>query len=168
MNRVVTGHDENGSPAIIFQGPPPTVISAGRYVTTELWVSDPATPLAAGADAAAREWALEPPAGGACFRIVEIAPDAGNQEPDAGNQEPGIQEAGASAADHEDFQGAHQTDTLDYVTVLRGEVTLVVGDSAVTLRPGDSVVQQPGVPHDWQNRSAQTSVMVGVLLSARP
>jgi quercetin dioxygenase-like cupin family protein len=43
---------------------------------------------------------------------------------------------------------------LDYVTVLRGEVTLVAGDSEVTLRPGDSVIQQPGVPHDWQNRTA--------------
>jgi mannose-6-phosphate isomerase-like protein (cupin superfamily) len=159
MNRVVTGRDENGNPAIVFQGPPPTVISAGKYVTTELWVSDPAAPLPAGADASTREWALEPPAGGACFRIVEIAPDDADQEQD--------QEQCASAADHEEFQGAHQTDTLDYVTVLRGEVTLVVGDSQVTLRPGDSCVQQPGVPHDWQNRSAETSVMVGVLLSAR-
>jgi mannose-6-phosphate isomerase-like protein (cupin superfamily) len=154
MNRVVTGYDENGSPALVLQGEPPTVISAGRYVTTELWVSDPATPLAPGADAAAREWALEPPPGGACFRIVEIAPDARGQDQ-------------GGSADHGEFQGAHQTDTLDYVTVLSGAVTLVVGDSEVTLRPGDCVVQQPGVPHDWQNRTAETSVMVGVLLSAR-
>jgi uncharacterized cupin superfamily protein len=53
------------------------------------------------------------------------------------------------------------------VTILRGEVTLIVGDTEVALRPGDSVVQQPGVPHDWQNRSRETAVMVGVLLSAR-
>jgi mannose-6-phosphate isomerase-like protein (cupin superfamily) len=46
-------------------------------------------------------------------------------------------------------------------------VTLVVGATEVTLGPGDSVVQQPGVPHDWQNRSDQPAVMVGVLLSAR-
>jgi mannose-6-phosphate isomerase-like protein (cupin superfamily) len=42
----------------------------------------------------------------------------------------------------------------------------VVGGTEVTLGPGDSVVQQPGVPHDWQNRSAAPAVMVGVLLSA--
>ena len=47
-----------------------------------------------------------------------------------------------------------------------GEVTLVVGGTEVILGPGDSVVQQPGVPHDWQNRSAEPAVMVGVLLSA--
>ena len=46
-------------------------------------------------------------------------------------------------------------------------MTLVVGDAEVTLGPGDSVVQQPGVPHDWQNRGAEPAVMVGVLISAR-
>jgi quercetin dioxygenase-like cupin family protein len=70
-------------------------------------------------------------------------------------------------AGHEGFQDAHATDTLDYVTVLRGEVVLVVGGAEVTLGPGDSVIQQPGVPHDWQNRSAERAVMIGVLLSAR-
>ncbi len=154
MNRVVTGFDENGSPTVVVQGEPPTVIHAGRYTTTELWVSG-AGPLSAGvSDTSTGEWALEPPAGGACFRIVEIAPDEA-----AGDQ--------ASADSHSEFQGAHATDTLDYVTILRGEVTLVVGGAELVLRPGDSVVQQPGVPHDWQNRSPERAVMVGVLLSAR-
>ena len=70
-------------------------------------------------------------------------------------------------AGHEGFQDAHATDTLDYVTILRGEVVLVVGGTEVTLRAGDSVVQQPGVPHDWQNRSAERAVMIGVLVNAR-
>jgi mannose-6-phosphate isomerase-like protein (cupin superfamily) len=162
MNRVVTGYDENGSPAIIRQGEPATVIHAGRYTTTELWVSDRGPIKAAGTDAAAREWGLEPPPGGACFRIVEIAPGS---EGDGTDHDGG---AGGAAVDagHEGFQDAHATDTLDYVTILRGQVTLVVGGAEVTLGPGDSVVQQPGVPHDWQNRSAEPAVMIGVLLSA--
>ncbi len=77
MNRVVTGYDQNGSPAILRQGEPPTVIHAGRYTTTELWVSGRA-PLTAGTtDTSTTEWALEPPPGGACFRIVEIAAASG-------------------------------------------------------------------------------------------
>jgi len=156
VNRIVTGFDENGSPAIIAQGEPPTVIHAGRYTTTELWVSG-AGPRSAGVtDTSTGEWALEPPVGGACFRIVEIAPDRPDGEED-----------GAGAGAHSEFQGAHATDTLDYVTILRGEVTLIVGGTEVLLRPGDSVVQQPGVPHDWQNRSRESATMVGVLLSAR-
>jgi quercetin dioxygenase-like cupin family protein len=149
--RVVTGYDENGNPAIIRQGAAGTVIHAGRYTTTELWVRDPAKPVAAGLDTSVDEWSLEPPPGGACFRIVEIAPEAG----------------GAADPEYDAFQATHHTDTLDFVTVLRGEVTMVVDGSEVTLHQGDSVIQQPGVPHDWQNRSAEPSILVGVLLSPR-
>jgi mannose-6-phosphate isomerase-like protein (cupin superfamily) len=152
MNRVVTGYDPDGNPAVIRQGEPPAVIHAGRYTTTELWVSEHGPLAPADADASTRQWALEPPPGGACFRIVEISPGPGD---------------GRSSDEHAEFQGAHATDTLDYVTVLSGQVTLVVGGTEVTLGPGDCVVQQPGVPHDWQNRSSERAVMAGVLLSAR-
>ena len=165
MNRVVTGYDENGSPAIIRHGEPPTVIQAGRYVTTELWVTDGTPPAMSESDASTRTWALEPPPGGTCFRIVEIAP--GGETAVAGvPRAVGDPAGGALEAEHEGFQDAHATQTLDYVTVLSGQVTLIVGGGEVTLGPGDSVVQQPGVPHDWQNRSAGPAVMVGVLLSA--
>lgn len=161
MNRIVTGFDESGKPVIVRHGQPPTVIEAGRYTTTELWVTDQVPPAASQTDMSTRPWELEPPPGGTCFRIVEIAP-AGSAEtagPTAGGGEAG--------ADHDEFQAAHATATLDYVTVLSGEVTLVVGDAEITLRPGDSVVQQPSVPHDWQNRTGERVVMSGVLLSAR-
>jgi len=159
MNRIVTGYDENGHPAIVWQGEPPTVIHAGRYVTTELWVTDGTPPRPADSDTSTRAWQLEPPPGGSCFRIVEIAPGGDDGAGPVGQDAPD--------AEHEGFQDAHATDTLDYVTVLRGEVVLVVGGAEVTLGPGDSVVQQPGVPHDWQNRSAERAVLAGVLLSAR-
>jgi hypothetical protein len=167
MNRVVTGYDEHGNPAIIASGEPPTVIHAGRYTTTELWVSGRSPITAAAADASTRDWALEPPPGGACFRIVELAPGAADDG--ASDDIAGSDSAGGDSPEsgHAGFQDAHATQTLDYVTILLGEVTLVIGASEVTLGPGDSVVQQPGVPHDWQNRSDQPSVMVGVLVSAR-
>jgi mannose-6-phosphate isomerase-like protein (cupin superfamily) len=157
--RVVTGYDANGAPGILSHGDPPTVIHAGRYTTTELWVSDQAPIAATDADASTRQWALEPPPGGACFRIVEIAPD------EASRHDRGDSEA------YSEFQGTHATDTLDYVTILRGEVALIVGSESAgytetLLKAGDSVVQQPGVPHDWQNRSTEPAVMIGVLVSA--
>ena len=114
MNRVVTGFDDAGRPVIVHRGEPPTVIHAGRYVTTELWVTDLTPPAASAADTSTRPWELEPPPGGTCFRIVEIAPaDDAAAEPDA---------------DRVGFQDAHATDTLDYVTVISGQVTLLVGD----------------------------------------
>jgi mannose-6-phosphate isomerase-like protein (cupin superfamily) len=160
MNRVVTGFDTAGGPVIVHRGDPPTVIHAGRYVTTELWVTDRTPPAATASDPSTCAWELEPPQGGSCFRIVEIAPagDATGESASVG---------AGSGAGHEGFQNAHATQTLDYVTVISGHVVLVVGNEEVTLSPGDSVVQQPGVPHDWQNRSTERAVMVGVLLSAR-
>jgi mannose-6-phosphate isomerase-like protein (cupin superfamily) len=154
MNRVVTGYDEAGHPAVIHSGAPPTVIHAGRYRTTEVWVSDGTPPTVTRSDTSTRAWDLEPPPGGACFRIVEIA--AGGEAV-----------AGDVDEQAEGFQEAHATQTLDYVTVLSGQVTLVIGESEVTLGPGDCVVQQPGVPHDWLNRSSERVVMAGVLISAR-
>jgi mannose-6-phosphate isomerase-like protein (cupin superfamily) len=157
VNRVVTGFDALGKPIVLTHGEPPTVIRAGRYTTTELWVSEQGPITVSGTDTSTRAWALEPPPGGACFRIVEIAP--------AGPAEPQPEPAGGDS--HEEFQGAHATSTLDYVTILRGEVTLVVAGTEIVLGAGDSVVQQPGVPHDWQNRTSENAVMVGVLMSAR-
>jgi hypothetical protein len=165
VNRVVTGFDADGRPAVIAEGMPPTIIYAGRYTTTELWVSGrgPITPVST--DTSTQDWALEPPSGGACFRIVEIAP-ADDAAPDDAPANEAAAGPGGGPDEHAEFQGAHATGTLDYVTILRGEVTLVVGDREIVLRPGDSVVQQPGVPHDWQNRSDVPAVMAGVLLSA--
>lgn len=80
MNRVVTGYDQDGNPAIIRQGEPPTIIRAGRYTTTELWVSERGPIKPTDDDTSTREWALEPPPGGACFRIVEIAPGTDGAE----------------------------------------------------------------------------------------
>ena len=152
MQRIVTGKGPDGSPAILFEGEPPTVVDFGKYVTTELWVTDSMPPAMDGTeDRSTRTWELEPPARGSRFRVVRIAPDDAIPPP--------AEEQDA------DFLEAHATATLDYVTVLSGEVTLVVGPREVTLGQGDSVVQQ-GVAHDWQNRGSEPCVLVGVLLSA--
>jgi mannose-6-phosphate isomerase-like protein (cupin superfamily) len=169
MRRVVTGYDEHGNPVILRQGEPPVVIHAGRYTTTELWVSGTTPPAVTDEDTSTRAWDLEPPPRGSCFRIVEIAPGAGPVVDGPVVDGPVVDGTAddEGAGGHEGFQEAHATQTLDYVTVLAGQVTLIVGGTEVALGPGDSVVQQPGVPHDWQNRGAERAVMVGVLLSAR-
>ena len=45
----------------------------------------------------------------------------------------------------------HTTDTIDFEVVLEGTVVLELDDGAeVTLRPGDTVVQN-GTRHRWRN-----------------
>jgi mannose-6-phosphate isomerase-like protein (cupin superfamily) len=155
MRRVVTGPAEDGGADIVLDGEPPTVVEFGQYRTTELWVTD-ASPraLAAAGDPSTRPWELEPPPGGSCFRVVRIAPEAESAGPP-------VQEAEDSG-----FLAEHSTSTLDYVVVVSGQVTLTVGDSEVTLGPGDTVVQQ-GMPHDWRNLGTEPCVLAGVLISTR-
>jgi len=152
MKRVVTGRDEQGRPIVLFEGEPPTVMDFGPIVTTELWVTDSTPPDTEGReDTSTRPWALEPPPCGAAFRVVTFMPESAATTPAAG--EP-------------DFLEEHATETVDFVVVLSGELTLILGDREITLHPGDSVVQR-GTPHDWSNRGRDPCVVAGVLLSAR-
>lgn len=156
MTRIVTGPGEDGRPAILWSGEPTTRVEFGKYRTTELWVTTSSPPEVARAfDPSERPWELEPPRGGTCFRIVEIAPESRYEAATSATE---------TAAESADFLAEHTTDTLDYVVVLSGEVTLRVGAAEITLHPGDSVVQQ-GVAHDWRNNGTQPCLMAGVLMS---
>ncbi len=59
----------------------------------------------------------------------------------------------------------HDTETLDYVVILSGEITLTTGGREFLLRPGDVVVQR-GAPHDWTNHSPESCFAAVVLISA--
>jgi mannose-6-phosphate isomerase-like protein (cupin superfamily) len=155
MKRVVTGWDENGEPAILFEGEPPTVMDFGPIVTTELWVTDSSPPdPKTRTDTSTGTWDLHPPDGGLAFRIVTFHPQS-------------EAEADAAIPDEEpDFLGEHVTSTIDLIAVISGEITMVFGGREITLGPGDSVVQQ-GTPHDWINKGSVPCVVAGVLVSTR-
>jgi mannose-6-phosphate isomerase-like protein (cupin superfamily) len=154
MRRIVTGYDEQGRPGILFDGEPPTVMDFGPIVTTELWVTDRTPPnVATREDASLREWEIDPPTHGAAFRIVKIMPVEAEEKASPGEGEP-------------EFLGEHATETLDFVVVLSGEITMTIGGREETLRAGDSIVQQ-ATPHDWVNRGTEPCILAGVLISTR-
>ena len=153
MRRIVTGYDEQGRPGIIFDGEPPTVMDFGAIVTTELWVTDATPPTATREDTSLREWEIDPPTHGAAFRIVRIMPVEADEKDAPGEGEP-------------EFLGEHATETVDFVVVLSGEITMTIGGREETLRAGDSVIQQ-ATPHDWVNRGTEPCILAGVLISTR-
>lgn len=61
----------------------------------------------------------------------------------------------------------HATDTLDFVIVLSGRVTLVLDTGEVDLVPGDVVVDR-GVVHGWRNPHEETCIAVAVTVPAHP
>jgi quercetin dioxygenase-like cupin family protein len=61
----------------------------------------------------------------------------------------------------------HTTPTIDFEVVLSGEVVLELDDGAeVTLRPGDTVVQN-GTRHRWRNSGAEPAVLAVFIAGAR-
>ena len=57
----------------------------------------------------------------------------------------------------------HRTESVDYGVVIDGEMTLVLDQGEVLLRPG-SVVVQRGTNHAWANRSTRPCRMLFVLI----
>jgi mannose-6-phosphate isomerase-like protein (cupin superfamily) len=73
---------------------------------------------------------------------------------------------GALAAMTPDDPGMHITDSIDYVLVVSGEITLELDDGEQTvLRAGDAVVQN-GTRHAWRNQGAEPCTIVGVAIGA--
>lgn len=147
MRRVVTATDANGKSHF-------EVVADAAPQFSELWTSDPRDPLSpAGAGALASGGApLEPPAGGSSFRVFELPDDAVVAE-----------YLRAQGAAHGADASFHRTRTLDYVLILDGEITLELDRGAMTLGPGDCVVQR-ATHHAWRNKSGKPVRMAVVML----
>ncbi|MNF15632.1 Cupin domain protein [compost metagenome] len=59
----------------------------------------------------------------------------------------------------------HQTDTLDYIIIISGEIYLIVDEEETLLKAGDIVIQR-GTNHAWSNRSDSPCIQLAVLLDA--
>ena len=139
--RIVTAVTEDGRSVITEAGPLPRVIEpAPGLVLSEQWTCDRlGDGLLDRPDATTTDFSPVPPPGGALFRLVVFPPDPVGQ--------------------------MHRTGTVDFVTILSGELVLALenGEEAA-LGPGDTVVQR-GATHAWRNLTDRPAVASVVLLS---
>ena len=84
------------------------------------------------------------------FRYVQIPPD---------------KDLGIIAEEGQPHPLMHQTDTLDYIVILSGEIWLIVDEDETVLQAGDIVVQR-GTNHAWSNRSDSPCIQLAILLDA--
>jgi mannose-6-phosphate isomerase-like protein (cupin superfamily) len=174
FRRVVTGHDKDGRSIVVFDGPPPTVLATDARpgaTMTGIWdtVSMPAGTTGA-ADAYAHPINLMPPRNGTQCIALELQPE----DPDVLRKVDRNAAFGAMNAAGQLAQGdkarhpyMHATETVDYVVILKGEVTLILDDSEHLLKAGDVVVQR-GTNHAWSNRGTESCILIGMLIDARP
>lgn len=89
---------------------------------------------------------------GTYFRYVHIPPD----------KDMGITYDSASQVPHPLM---HQTQSLDYIIILSGEVYLITETEETLLQAGDIVIQR-ATNHAWSNRSDAPCIQVAILLDA--
>ena len=171
IRRVVTGHDGEGKARVVDdrEVEPITSELMPGYAAYRLWGRDerPAFPD----DGSPRQAdAYYPPRDGSRFMVNTIPPGElvlpADLDMAAALRELERQMPGAAAAMEPETPGMHTTDTIDYVIVVSGEVTLDMDDGEqVALRSGDVVVQN-GTRHAWRNHGTEPAVIVGVAIGA--
>jgi quercetin dioxygenase-like cupin family protein len=145
--RIVTGSDEHGRSYVVSDGAPPGATGFG-----ELWLTAGGDPLAGLPSEGGPPVRLEPPPDGSSWRVFELPPDEVVAAFLASQNVPAVEAS-----------GFHRTDTLDYVMVLDGEVTLELDRGEVALGPGDCVVQR-ATRHAWRNRSGRPVRLAVVMI----
>jgi len=91
------------------------------------------------------------PVNGTYFRYVHIPPDS---------------ELGIQAPKGQPHPLMHQTDTLDYIIILSGEIYLILENEETLLKAGDIVIQR-ATNHAWSNRSESACIQLAVLIHAK-
>ncbi|MBT2207054.1 MULTISPECIES: cupin domain-containing protein [Actinomadura] len=171
VRRVVTGHDSAGRARVVDDRDVEPITSdlMPGVAAYRLWGRDerPTFPDD-GAPRPAEAW--YPPRDGSRFMINTIPPGEVVPRPDldmtAALDELERRMPGAMAAMEPGTAGMHTTDSIDYVMVVSGEVTLDLdGGERTVLRAGDVLVQN-GTRHGWRNDGTEPCTIVGIAIGA--
>ena len=170
MRRIVTGHNEDGRSIITIDGPPARSIGEDVGGLFELWNTDGnIIDTKESLDRADQDIILSPPTGGTKFRYFQINPTPEGIPIEI------MQEIAADAfekigaghhrIDTSKHPAMHKTETIDYIILLKGDVTLILDEDEVTLKPHDVVVQR-GTNHAWVNNGDEPALLIAVLIDS--
>ena len=171
VRRIVTGHDAEGNAIFGEDGAAPSVHTNPKrvgYHLTNLWSTDQA-PCFVGndADPTSRPLTLEPPKNGTVVRIIEFGPEGEwTKNLDGSGAKEAFGALGTNKASTYQSGGhplMHRTETVDYVLVLDGEITIVLDLEERLMKQGDFLVER-GTNHAWANRSGKPCKMLFVLI----
>ena len=170
MRRIVTGHNALGKSIITIDGPPARSIGEDVGGLFEIWNTD-GMPIETtdNVDRADSEIILSPPANGTKFRYFQINPTPEGVPWDV------LQDLAAQAFDRivaahhridtSKHPAMHKTETIDYIILLKGDVSLLLDEEEVRLEPFDTVVQR-GTNHAWVNHGDEPALLIAVLIDS--
>jgi mannose-6-phosphate isomerase-like protein (cupin superfamily) len=171
VRRVITGHDSEGRARVVDDGEVEPITSElmPGFAAHRLWGRDE-RPVFPDDGSPRPAEAYYPPPGGSRFMLNTIPPGEVVLSPDldlaAARAEVERQMPGAMAVMDPDDPSMHRTDSIDYILIVSGEVTLELDEGErCTLRAGDVVVQN-GTRHAWRNHGTEICTIVGVAVGA--
>ena len=168
MRRVVTGHNEEGKSIVTIDGPPSCSIGEDVGGLFELWNTDGSIINSKDtSDKADIKIVLSPPKNGTKFRYLQINPTP-EGVPEEVLQNMAAEAFGKIGAAHHRVDttkhpAMHKTDTIDYIILLKGDVTLILDEEEVDIKPHDVVVQR-GTNHAWVNNGSEPALLIAVLV----
>jgi mannose-6-phosphate isomerase-like protein (cupin superfamily) len=168
VRRIITGHDENGKSIVAIDGPPARSIGEDAGGLYEIWNTE-----GAGLDASSKkdradiEIMLSPVESGTKFRYFQINPipeGISDEAIEAATAE-AFEKMGAThhRVDTSRNAAMHETDTIDYIILLKGDVTLILDKEEIRLKPHDVVVQR-ATNHAWVNNGTEPALLIAVLI----
>lgn len=170
MRRIITGHNQHGKSIITLDGPPARSIGEDVGGLFEVWNTDGSDIISTDEiDRADEDILLSPPSGGTKFRYFQINP-LPEGVPDAMMQEiaaDAFEKIGAAhhRVDTKKHPAMHKTETIDYIILLQGDVTLILDEEEIDLKPFDVVVQR-GTNHAWVNNGDEPALLIAVLIDS--
>ena len=141
VRRVITGHDASGRAIVTIDEVAKHLVTGRPGATScNVWTTEGFPASNDTAEDAGQRRVATTLANGTIFRVIEFAP-------------------GLAARNH-------RTDSIDYITVIAGEIDMELDGSVVHLTAGDVMVQR-GTIHNWVNRGTAPCVLSVVLVDAR-
>lgn len=160
--RVLSGEDVNGKSTIVDDGPAARWLSTPAITVCDIWETK-SLPIALTEGTAEGKVVLMPPEGGFIFRVTTFQPDNSFKAEDFASV---VTDMGGAMEHNSEIPGMHRSDTLDIVTVISGEVYVVLEKAETLLKQGDTVILR-GSMHAWSNRSNEPCKITSLMMGAR-
>ena len=170
MRRIITGHNKQGKSIITLDGPPARSIGEDVGGLFEIWNTDGnGFDTQSLEDRADIDVVLSPSKGGTKIRYFQInpIPEGVPQEAIEAATAAAFEKMGAAhhRVDTSRNAAMHETHTIDYIILLKGDVTLILDEEEVQLKPHDVVVQR-GTNHAWVNNGSEPALLIAVLIDS--
>lgn len=141
---VVTGNNSVGKSIILTDGPGVEDLilkSTPKFHSTYLWIEDQVPVQLDNNSNPLHEidQAFLPPSGGLSARLMTC--------------EPGF------------YADYHQTDTIDLIVIVSGQIELLLDEGSTVLTVGETVIQR-GTNHAWRVYGEEPCTMVAIMISA--